>query len=1357
MYNPVSTYRIQFHKGFTFQDFKQIIFYLQRLGIKTVYASPVFTSRPGSTHGYDSLHPHHINSEIGTEEELRAISTKLKEINMGWLHDIVPNHMAYDIRNPFIEDILLHGRDSEYTALFDIDWDHPSFKGKIMLPVLGSSLDEAIEKGELSLAYENGKYYLSYFENIFPLRAGTTDGINLAKGNSAPVEIVEKINRNKPAVKEIALQQHYVLCHWQDTDYQINYRRFFTINGLICTNVQQADVFDLYHKKIRELTGDKLFNGLRVDHVDGLYDPTQYLERLRDIVGEETYIVVEKILQRGEGLPANWKVQGNTGYDFLAMVNNLFTNASAEEQFTNFYRELVNDDTSIHQHLRDKKALILYSHMGGELDNLYRLLLESGLVDSAAHEQKDDELLKMTIGEFLAQCPVYRYYGDKLPLTAEEQQVVQDVFNRIRKSYPGYAEGVETLEQILLIKPQKGDADYNTRALHFYRRCMQFTGPLMAKGFEDTLMYTYNRFIGHNDVGDSPEAFGMSVQEFHRNMQERQVHWPLSLNATSTHDTKRGEDARARLNVLTDNSEAWFAVVNEWIELNREIKIDNIPDANDEYFIYQALVGTYPMPGQLTGDYEERLQQYVQKAFREAKVHTDWATPDTHFEHAVSVFISKLLDKRRLFLAKFEEFLHGIADYGIVNSLAQVVLKLTCPGVPDIYQGTELWDLSFVDPDNRRPIDYEKRIILLDQLNGHKNSFGALWAERYTGKIKLWLIKQLLHERIRFQDLFEKGEYIPLQLAGRYQNNAMAFARKYENYSYIVVVPLHMAGICTGNDILRFDWEDTKIVFQQRPSEAWEDISTGKVFSGAQEILLNEIFADFPLAILHPMKSNDKRGAGVLLHITSLPSDFGIGDMGPEAKKFADFLQSAAQKYWQVLPLTPISKAGSFSPYSSISGMAGYILLISPELLHRDGLLDKGTLEQLTIPATAITNYVLATANKKKLFQQAYDAFHEKFPEGMPEFMEYCNRESYWLNDFALFVVLKEVYDETPWYTWPEDYKMRNKKALQSFAAEHEQKISKVKWLQFVFAEQWRELKLYCNNKGIKLLGDLPFYVSYDSVDVWSNREMFNLDKEGSIRGVAGVPPDYFSKEGQLWGMPTFNWRELRKQGYNWWLKRLSKNLELFDLLRLDHFRAFAAYWEVRAGEKTAINGKWKRGPGADFFRVVKAKLGGLPFVAEDLGDKMEDVYELRDKVGLPGMKVLQFAFGDNMADSVDIPHNFRNANCVVYTGTHDNNTTVGWFRTEKSREDKRRIEGYTGIKPNENNINDIMIRLAYASIADTVIIPMQDLLGLNEDSRMNTPGTSDGQNWKWRMLPEQLNMASTNKLREWMRNFNRL
>ncbi|HYC28294.1 MAG TPA: malto-oligosyltrehalose synthase, partial [Chitinophagaceae bacterium] len=504
---------------------------------------------------------------------------------------------------------------------------------------------------------------------------------------------------------------------WQETDYQVNYRRFFTVNGLICLNIQDEAVLSAHHSFIKKLVDEDIFQGLRIDHIDGLYNPTEYLQRLRSIAGEDAYIVVEKILEPGEDMPHYWPVQGNTGYDFLSIVNNVFTNKQSENAFTQYYQDLTTDYRTIHQQLHDKKSYILNEHMGGELENLYRLFLQLNIADKKQLARIPSDDLKSVIGEFLIQCPVYRYYGSSFPLGREEENAIRDILTRIRKSGEP-PEAVYILEGVLLHKPHEGTNDLNSRIAQFYQRCMQFTGPLMAKGVEDTLMYTYNRFIGHNEVGDSPEAFGETLAEFHTKMKARQQRWSLSMNGTSTHDTKRGEDARARLNVLTDLGEEWLAKVDEWRELNKDLKKANAPDDNDEYFIYQVLAGSYPMPGEDEDNFTERIQEYIQKALREAKVNSNWTSPNEEYEAAAKAFAVALLDKNRPFWKSFQDLQQTIADHGIINSLSQVALKFTCPGVPDIYQGCEFWDLSMVDPDNRRPVDYEKRRQALDEMAG---------------------------------------------------------------------------------------------------------------------------------------------------------------------------------------------------------------------------------------------------------------------------------------------------------------------------------------------------------------------------------------------------------------------------------------------------------------------------------------------------------------------------------------------------------------------------------------------------------------------------------------------------------------
>lgn len=501
------------------------------------------------------------------------------------------------------------------------------------------------------------------------------------------------------------------------------------------------------------------------------------------------------------------------------------------------------------------------------------------------------------------------------------------------------------------------------------------------------------------------------------------------------------------------------------------------------------------------------------------------------------------------------------------------------------------------------------------------------------------------------------------------------------------------------------------------------------------------------------MKEN-KRGAGILLHISSLPSYFGIGDMGPKAISFADFLHLAGQKYWQLLPLNPTEQGQGHSPYSSISSRAGNILLISPELLVHDDLLKAEELEEYYLPQEGKTIFAEAERVKAEIFEKAWQNYQQgKGRQLKKDFEHFRKKEAYWLDDFALYMVLKQESGGRPWFEWTEEYKMRDKKALHKLLSGNEDAFEKIKFLQFIFSKQWMDLREYCNNKGIKFFGDLPFYISYDSVDVWSHRELFSLDKEGNMIGVAGVPPDAFSEDGQLWGMPVFLWNVLKKHHYDWWIERFKKNMELFDLLRLDHFRAFADYWEVPASEKTAKNGKWKPGPGADFFNAVKKSLGDLPFIAEDLGEINDPVYELRDEFNFPGMKVLMFAFGEGMPTNPYVPHNYSE-NFVAYTGTHDNNTIRGWYRQEGCKY-HRQIEQYIGKQLTEDDIHIEMSRLAYASVANITILPMQDVLGIDEMGRMNTPASGEN-NWQWRLLPGQVTTDAENRLKEWTRLYNR-
>lgn len=1405
MNNPVATYRIQLHKDFTLQHLETIIPYLQNLGVSTLYASPIFAAVPGSNHGYDGTDPHNINPEIGTEEDLRRISQKFQEAGINWLQDIVPNHMAFHPQNQWLNDVLEKGVQSVYAPFFDIAWTSSFHKGKLMVPFLGADLPTVIQNGELSLAFHGERLVLQYYEAFFPLsprsyvhiltgekpseaikglatqidqlhsvedRKAYGEGwheiaqqlMALMKNKTVKAYVdkrIKGINANKNSIQQLAEEQHYRLCHWQETDHRINYRRFFTVNGLICLNIQDPEVFQSYHQYIKQLLDEGIIQGLRVDHIDGLYDPTGYLENLRQLAGDETYVVVEKILEKEEKLPDDWPVQGNTGYDFLAQVNNLLTNPKSEKAFHQFYQQLVKDRTPVTRQIHEKKAHILHQHMGGELENLYRLFMELNLVEAKAITHIHPEDIKTAIAEFLIQCPVYRYYGNRFPLEEEEAATVQNIFNAIRRSGEAPDRAVTLLEQVLLEHTEVDNVEYNNRVQHFYQRCMQFSGPLMAKGVEDTLMYTFNRFIGHNEVGDAPDAFGLSAADFHAQMQARQQKWPLSLNATATHDTKRGEDARVRLNVLTEMPELWLKTVGEWQKLNADLKVEGAPGVSDEYLIYQVLVGSYPY-GDEEADFKKRLEAFVPKALREAKRHSSWTTPNEAYEKATIEFATALLDNSRPFWKSFQTLLKKITDGGISNSLTQVLLKFTCPGTPDVYQGCEGWDFSLVDPDNRRPVDYNLRQQWLQQWKdigdgGEVNGVKQLWKQRTNGSIKFWLVHTLFQLRRQMPELFSHGEYIPLQVEGTYKEHVLAFARRHRQAFYVVAVPLHAAVLCheQKKDILALDWKDTRIIIPGEVAGEWEHLLNKVRSKNEGGIDVGELFRNVPLALLKMRLIDNARGAGVLMHITSLPAAYGIGDMGPGAKAFADFLSRSRQKYWQLLPLNPTEAGQGHSPYSATSSMAGNPLLISPELLVKEGLLSSADLAPYRLASHNKADYTEAERVKGEIFLKAFEAFlGERGGALQPAYQQFTRQEAPWLDDFALFSVLKKLHEGQPWFNWPQPYKLRDAGALEKVLAEHEKEITKVKWLQFIFARQWHSLKSYCNGKGIQFVGDMPFYVSYDSADVWSHRRLFAIDEEGRSTGMAGVPPDAFSDDGQLWGMPVFNWDVLKEEGYAWWIDRLKKNIELFDLVRLDHFRAFADYWEVLATEKTARNGEWKRGPGADFFKVAEAALGSLPFVAEDLGEINDAVLQLRDGFGLPGMKILQFAFGGDMPRSDYIPHNYG-SNFFVYTGTHDNNTIRGWFNQDIDDATRLRLERYLGRPLSVAEVHLELGRMAYASVAKTAILPLQDVLALDEGARMNIPASGDN-NWGWRLLPGQLTGAEEERLRQWTILYNR-
>ncbi|MDY7000540.1 MAG: 4-alpha-glucanotransferase [Thermodesulfobacteriota bacterium] len=504
----------------------------------------------------------------------------------------------------------------------------------------------------------------------------------------------------------------------------------------------------------------------------------------------------------------------------------------------------------------------------------------------------------------------------------------------------------------------------------------------------------------------------------------------------------------------------------------------------------------------------------------------------------------------------------------------------------------------------------------------------------------------------------------------------------------------------------------------------------------------------------YPMKNIEHRASGILLHITSLPSKYGVGDLGPTAYAFVDFLAKAGQKYWQILPLNPTTAVLGNSPYSSFSGFAGNPLLISPEILAQDGFCRLSDIQEGALGDCGPVDYEKAAEYKENLLEKVFEA-HEAGLKNHAGFQKFLARNNpHWLDAFALFNTLKKRFDGAPWNCWPATFRDREAAELEACEVRAAQEILREKFIQYLFFTQWARLKEYCAQKGVRVIGDLPFYPTCDSADVWENTELFKLDKNQCPLVVAGVPPDYFSETGQYWGNPVYQWDVLQQGGYHWWMRRIRHNLEMFDTLRLDHFRGFAAHFEIQALEKTAVNGRWIKGPGEDFFHVLARRFPKLPFIAEDLGHITEDVIALREKFGLPGMRLLQFSFDKDIAENQNAPHN-HSENCVVYTGTHDNNTVRGWYESEATKEDKQRLELYLGHSTNEDQIAADLVRLCMMSPARTAIFPLQDILGLSRDARMNTPSTAKG-NWRWRVSRDQLSPELATKLKGVSRLFGR-
>ena len=933
---PLSTYRLQFHKGFTFADARAVADYLHDLGISDCYASSYLKAVPGSPHGYDVADPTRLNPEIGTDEEYRAWIDALHAFGMGHVMDLVPNHMGIaKSANRWWLDVLENGPSSRFARFFDIEWRpvKDELADRILIPILGDQYGAALERQELLLAYHEGAFCVRYHDRTLPIAPDTyaavfdgtidlwldehrgpdadelqsilTASRNLPARSDRDPEAMVIRAREKESVKRrlasladasrdvagliadsvrllngikaqprsfdpldrLLNMQSYRLAHWRVASEEINYRRFFDVNELAALRMEDADVFDEVHRFTFELVEQGAVTGLRIDHVDGLFAPGDYLRRLQEHCGGGApfFIVVEKILGAGEQLASDWPVHGTTGYEFGATVNNLFVDRRHERAFDDLYRRLMRERRLSFTDLAYRcKKQVLHETMSGDINSLGHQL---NRFSERNRHFRDFTLygLISTLKEVIASFPVYRTYITATePVSDHDRRYIAEAVRSARLRAPTVSGLMFDFVEALLLKlTTVTTPDECEERARFIGKLQQITSPVAAKGSEDTALYIYNRLVSLNEVGSDPMQFGLEPAAVHDWMIARQRRSPAAFSATSTHDTKRGEDVRARLNVLSEIPAAWKAAHARWRSVNRrfktEIRGQAAPDANEEYLIYQTLVGAWPFECGVDAEsaFRERMVAYMMKALREAKVHTSWLSPVEAYEVAVERFVRAILDRRRsnLFLQSFEPFQARVAQLGIYNSLAQLLIKITAPGVPDFYQGTELWDLNLVDPDNRRPVDYVARRHALAGLTDVEPS--ALLAERHDGRVKMFVAARALTTRAERREVYEQGEYVPIRTAGERSQCLFAFARGGAQ-PVITCVPRLIATLIPdggapplGPDV----WGDTRI--EVADARAFRDAFTGALIEpveidGTYTMAAAAIFERFPVTLLVP-------------------------------------------------------------------------------------------------------------------------------------------------------------------------------------------------------------------------------------------------------------------------------------------------------------------------------------------------------------------------------------------------------------------------------------------------------------------------------------------------------------------------
>jgi (1->4)-alpha-D-glucan 1-alpha-D-glucosylmutase len=983
---PTSTYRAQFNHQFRFSDAARIAPYLNDLGISHLYASPYLQARPKSLHGYDICNHNALNPEIGSEADHADMIDALRRYHLGHILDIVPNHMGVT-DNRWWLDVLENGQNSPFAHYFDIDW-HPIKKelsGKVLLPVLGDQYGKVLENQDLKLVFSEGAFWVTYYDNRFPVsprtyprilrhRLGALEkemeedpenlqeyhGITLAllhlpsEVQSDPKRIAEerrqiewikrrlsKLYRGQERIRafideNVALlngkkgdprsfdlldqllnDQAYRLSYWRVASDEINYRRFFDVNELASIAMQRKEVFEETHRLIFQLIRDGKLDGLRIDHPDGLYDPVDYFRRLQkrcfvlcgmrqvpEGTSEEMkkkveeklteaadrflasrtrsggrlpyYVLVEKILSKGERLPERWPVHGTVGYEYLNAVNALFVDSRHAKRFGEIYAGFIGTKSRFSDIVYERKKFIMNTTMASEINVLSHQLNRLSEKDRLS---RDFTLysLRDAIREVIACFPIYRTYITKFErLEEHDRKFIEMAVTKAKQRSPATDISIfDYVKRILLMQhPEYFTEEDRMEQLAFVQKFQQCTGPIMAKGLEDTAFYVYNRLVSLNEVGGDPNTFGISVADFHAQNAERLERWPYSMLTTSTHDTKRSEDVRARINVLSEMPDEWQAAVTRWADLNRakkkELEGEPAPDANEEYLLYQTLLGAWPLGEPSPGEYEafiKRIQAYMTKASKEAKVNTSWISPNEAYDQALSAFIEAILDPARSgpFLDDFRTLQKKVAHFGMYNSLSQVLLKIASPGVPDLYQGCELFDFSLVDPDNRRPVDYPTRMRRLEGLKKEMMSdvpspslMDRLLREKEDGMIKLFVTWRALNCRREHRRLFLNGAYHLQEVIGPGKEHLIVFSRRWNKEQVVVAAPRFLSAWMGERleDPIGAVWEGTDLLLDEaQAGAAYRNRLTGERVDAARKngkivLPLASVFKIFPLGLL---------------------------------------------------------------------------------------------------------------------------------------------------------------------------------------------------------------------------------------------------------------------------------------------------------------------------------------------------------------------------------------------------------------------------------------------------------------------------------------------------------------------------